>query len=321
MTYKITFSLFVTGQSESIARNHTEESKASNTKTFCSTIKALSRNIIHVWEGYAPEEQDYNGQNLCRIFVAVVKRKIVNLKEKILSFLPVKEFFRVIQRLPDEVSDEAKKCLEKEANIAFSLEEHNLIRDTLLRNSGDLMKTHGNLQVVSASKIKSKQNGRTVKMGPCIVMYVHVKGIIPVNEEPFPHKVGDFLVDVREGVFTNYGDPKLAIGCTISGKGKTGKIAGFVHLPNGNIGCLTCAHVFNIHENMEVDGKDVYQLSPNESNTPFGKVDKWIYDKGYTKNETEYKIGVDAALIEITDKVRYPKDGNYRHSVPPLVGK
>ena len=295
----------------------------------CAYLTALSPDIIHVWEGFKQYESEEQKHKLGRIFVAVVKRKLDNLKEKIKTCLSISETksLRVIQRLPNEVSDEAKKCLEKEANIAFSLEEHNKIRDTLLRNSGDLMKTHSNLQIVSASRLRSKHEGESFIIGPCIVLYVHVKGMIPVKEEPFPPTVGDFPVDVREGVFTNFADPRLAIGSTIKGKKDTsGKIAGFVQLPNGNIGSLTCAHVFDIHENMEVDDtestkEDVYQLSPSGSSDPFGKVYQRIYEPGFLKNESEYKIGIDAALIEITDKLRYPKDGNYKHSVSPSVGK
>ena len=162
-----------------------------------------------------------------------MKRKIDNLKKKFKTCLSVSETksLHVIQRLPNEVPDEAKKCLEKEANIASSLEEHNKIRDTLLRNSGDLMTTHSNLQIVSASRLRSKHEGDTFIIGPCIVLYVHEKGVIPVNEEPFSYKVEDFLIDVREDVYTNFADPRLAIGSRIARNKGTGKIAGFVQLP------------------------------------------------------------------------------------------
>ena len=91
------------------------------------------------------------------------------------------------------------------------------------------------------------------------------------------------------------------------------------------LGCLTCAHVFNIHEDTEVDDiepskDDVFQLTPSESNIPFGRVFQRIFEPGFLKSETEYKIGIDAALIEITDKFRCPIDGNYKHAIS-AVGK
>ena len=288
----------------------------------CASLKALSPDIIHVWEGFKPYEIKEQKQRLGRIFVAVVKKKLDNLNEKIKTCLSEKKSFRVIQRLPDEVSDEAKKCLKKEANLDFTLEMHKKLRDTIICHSRGLMKSHSNLELVSASKLRSRRNGEETIKWPCIVLYVHVKGIIPVKEQPFPDKVGDFLVDVREGVYTNFADPQLAMGSTIRGKDNIGKIAGFVHLPNGNIGCLTCAHVFKMHEDMEIDGiepakEDVFQVSPVLSNVPFGKLYKRIYEPG-GHNET---IGIDAALIEVTDRLRYPKDGNYKHSVSSLVGE
>ena len=202
----------------------------SNIDLSCSSLKALSPDIIRVWEGYRPTESDEERQNWGRIFVVVVKRKIYNLNEKVSN----KEPFRIVQKLADEVSGKAKVCLQKETGLAFTLQEHSDLRDTLLRNAENLMKSHSNLELVSVSKIKSKDSGHKIEENPCLVMYVHVKGIIPVNEMPFPEKVEGFIVDVREGVFNYYNDPKLAIGSTIRGNDKCGKIAGFVQLRTGN---------------------------------------------------------------------------------------
>ena len=283
-----------------------------------AAVKSSSPDIIRVWEGYIPEETDRVRDVRGPIFVAIVKTKIDNLDAKLSESGPI----RIIQRLPDEVSDETKQCSQKEASLDITLDEYNKIRDTLLRHSGDLLEAHSNLEVVSASKLKSVKNGSKTKKESCVVLYVHVKGIIPINETPFPKQLEQFPVDVREGVYTNYSDQQLAIGSTFRGNTNRGKIAGFINLPTGNMGCLTCAHVFDIHEPMETESTNegatesvtelVYQYLPYPSSTPFGKLYKHINEPG-GHTETGYKTGIDAALIEITDKLRYPKDGNYKH--------
>lgn len=263
----------------------------------------LSEKIIHVWFGYQTSQQP--------VFVAIatVKTANTNLQELFKQHSP----FPVIQRLPNEVSEEAKKCAEKEAGLTFSFDEHLKLREILTEHSEHLMNSHSNLLAVSASKVKFRKLGKQTDVKTCIVLYVHVKGIIPVGEQLFPEKIGQYEVDVREGVFQMYSGLKLAMGSCIGNiqSKSRGILGGFVRLNNGKLGCFTCAHVFSkCDSEREIE---VHQL-PCYSNKPFGKVIQNLNMTGDKEN-----TGVDAALIEITDISRVPDEGHFR--IKPGISK
>lgn len=200
--------------------------------------------------------------------------------------------------------------------MKFSFGEHLKLRETLTKHSEHLMSSHSNLLAVSASKLKSRNLGKQTELKTCIVLYVHVKGIIPVEEQLFPQEIGGFQVDVREAIVKLYMGNKLAMGSCIFSKlsGKPdlqGKLGGFVRFPNGKLGCLTCAHLFaNCDSQREIY---VYQ-NPSNFTQPFGKVVQKVVQPGDTNT-----IGLDAALIEITDILSTPDDGHFR--IESSVGK
>lgn len=274
----------------------------------CSFLKYLSDDIIQVWFGYKERQMP--------VFVVILEKENQNLD----ALFKKHSSFPLEQRLRHEASEEAKRCLIKEADLQFSFAEHCKLHDTLTQFSGDLINSHSNLLAISASKLKSRELGLRTNVETCIVLYVHVKGIIPIGEYRFPEKVGEFKVDVREAVFIKYS--KLSMSSCIVSKGSlVGRIGGFVNLPNGNMGCFTCAHVFN-YEGIERDLQDnsayVYQQVNDSSleKQPFGKVFKLVNEPSLPEIDN---IGVDVALMEITDKLKTPDDGSFQ--VFPSLGK
>ena len=170
--------------------------------------------------------------------------------------------FEVIQKQIGDVSPEARYVAdyERENKLQFSSEEIRDLQKCLNSNTEHLMNDHSNLLIISTSKVKSIRYGlpqASLKHKACVVLYVHVKGIIPLGEEPFPLELGGVPVDVRESIFEEYGRPddyleELMMGCKIATEYQTsGTLGGFVELKSGKVGCLTCCHVFKTATNKD----------------------------------------------------------------------
>ena len=200
--------------------------------------------------------------------------------------------FEVIQKEIGDLSPEAKYVAdyERENNMQFSQEETKKLQDCLDSNTERLMNEHSNLLIICASKVKSTRYGLpdpSLEQKACVVLYVHLKGIIPIGEEPFPAELDGFPVDVRESMFENYGRPddyfqNLIMGCKIQSEFTVyGTLGGFVRLKSGELGCLTCCHIFKTPESqhcfpkkkdvkMTKLKKNVYQ--PSMRTEAFGEV-------------------------------------------------
>lgn len=233
---------------------------------------------------------------------------------------------KIIQRSIGCVSEEAHVIsgMEITQMLEFSKAEQKRIHSCLAKNTPILMKEHSNLLMVSASKLKSEGFGTShskIYKNTCLVLYVDVKGFIPFGENAFPGQVEEFPVDVREGIFKTFSDPKdyhesLVMGCQIVTSYDTcGTLGAFVQLRDGYLGCLTCCHVFETADSVSDYRKDPMSLSffktevfqPVPSNEyKFGNFSTFIHDPG-----DENSIGIDAALIVVNSPQRYPKSGDF----------
>ena len=140
-----------------------------------------------------------------------------------------------------------------------------------------------------------------------------------MHESAFPKEIDGICVDVREGCFKTYmyqegaGDcpeyhKNLSMGCYITNNYQmSGSLGGFIRLPNKSIGCLTCKSRMELEKDIlaRTDFKrDVFQPGPSlEHNSKFGEVICRINREGKEK-----EVGVDVALIEITEKHREPRN-------------
>ena len=285
-----------------------------------TVIKKSLKGIKTLWTGYKP-------QNDVPVFVAVVYEQKDDFPTQVMNF-------EIIQHVEGQVSDEAKFVLsrEKEKRLTFSAEEQTSISKCLAKYSTRLMREHSNLKIVSASKIKSvkhESDYASYDELTCIVLYVDVKGIIPIHEELFPAELDGIPVDVREGTFKTYGKnpaeyhEQLMMGCQIVTDYETsGTLGGFLKMENNSFACLTCCHIFETPESLSDVEKDprnytFLQKGVYQPFAPFkiGGFIKWVK---YTGDEAN--IGVDAALVEILDPMRYPQSGDFPNAESSLAG-
>ncbi|MEW8548117.1 MAG: hypothetical protein AB2693_31830 [Candidatus Thiodiazotropha sp.] len=322
--------IVLTGSSDilSIVRrtyNHLSEIKPI-IQSVCAYVESSVPGLESFWLGYrltaASDVNEY-------VFVAQVADKKLQLPTVFCSL-------QIIKRHASQISKEATATAasEGEEKLRFTDSEHLRIRECLTKNTSKLMKEHTNLLIISASNIKSKgfnSKEAILKMQICIALYVQIKGIIPFGENHFPTNLDGFPVDVREGRFTTYSKnpddfhERLLMGCQIVTAYNTcGTLGGFVYLENGNVGCLTCCHVFETPESTEDYNKDpdshahvkrdVFQPAP-QTEFKFGNLIKFINEAGHSAD-----IGVDAALIEIINPFRIPTAGEFPNATSSVTG-
>ena len=207
-------------------------------------IKGQSGNIINVWPAYEYAKGSRLDAN--RIFFVVITKEpiVINVD------------FHVYQRNENEISSlneqENRSIREQEKSCDVDIGD---IKSCLSSNATKLMASHRNLTWVTASGIKSSGYRRSMehklKKIPCIALYVQIKGLIPIEEEPFEEVIDGYPVDVREGVFKLCGlstdlHQHIRIGCAIdSGFGtKQGTVGPFFKYESDpEMYLVTCAHV------------------------------------------------------------------------------
>ncbi|XP_048749724.2 uncharacterized protein LOC125661672 isoform X2 [Ostrea edulis] len=209
----------------------------------------------------------------------------------------------------------ANEC-NSEAIGLLPYELHDSTKPTMRVNENDLsdlFNNHSNISLINVSNVRSRgfnTSSYRIEKTPTLVIYCHVKGVIPIGERVFPEKVSGFEVDVREGT------------CSLAVRGlrmsenvhaddcaKLGTLGGFVDLQNSpGKAFLTCAHVVlptNVLQNQlaseYVRRREIIRVFDRENNE-IGKITKAVFDAGQPAN-----VSVDAALVEITD--RHPSDG------------
>jgi len=134
-------------------------------------------------------------------------------------------------------------------NIYLSAKSSANMQGIIEKHSDFLMSFHSNLFAIETSAIKIK-DGQILKE-ECIVLCCTGKGIMPLLEEQFPRKLGDYNVDVRQEYYSFVGnkyEKKLNLGWPIGhneneGSGTLGPI--FREQKNSipRYGFLTCSHV------------------------------------------------------------------------------
>ena len=230
----------------------------------------------------------------------------------------------IVQRKYRDISNEATDLYNIEKEITFSEKEQSCLEDCIKSHAETLMRKHSNLLIIRASKFKCRNYNspnKSIRPEVCIVLYVHVKGIIPLGEDPFPDNIDGIPVDVRESLFNFSVSPKeylcpLMMGCYFeSAHGKSGTLGGFVKDENGDICCITACHIFQPEIGQAGFNKDVYQ-PVNQPDYKFGEVLRHCFGEKYNN-----EITVDAALIKITDPRRVPKSGRFPDAESINAGK
>lgn len=295
-----------------------------NMLTSCveTLMTEMQKKIKSAWVGF---KQRYPN---VPIFVLISYNNGVKLSEKDIP----KSFrsFEFVFRHEFEVNEEAQEITKNEK---IRRTEMGGLKNTLSQNIDQLLRCHSNIEMVGVSTVRSVRYGLINPEripGNCIVVYVHVKGIIPYGEKEFPRRIENFPVDVREGKFVPYSNvpgameyhQNLLMGCQIVRcDGIKGTLGGFLDLEGGGIGILTCAHVAltEAEKITYLDSSPDDQLrhhasfpfrsprmgQPDEYHQ-FGTVLKFALKPGGPS-----EVGIDAAVVTITEPARKPVSGAF----------
>lgn len=223
-------------------------------------------------------------------------------------------------------SIEAENSVDKESNKYQDIVKENFtdINKTLAHHYEHILSKHSNIEAVRVSFVKQSKTN-SVEICPCIVIYCHVKSVVPYKEGSFPQtfshpdKSKSFKTDVRIGYFTlcpyfalssKEWNKEVAMGCSIGEM--NGQIAAtigpFVEVNGTQETCfLTVRHMFPPFERNIVGVKVVQpadgDLPPVQQN-PMPDRECGEVVAADVSNE------IDAALVKIVDE-RKPSRGHF----------
>ena len=291
-------------------------------KAICTYLRRkASGNLKDIWPAYFYDKSSKTANG--EITFIAIKADTCDLG--------IGDEYRMYTREASACSPESKYInrLELESED-FKRTDFSKLTNCVNENSATLMHNHSKLTMMSAScKISKCYTGNsngTILNRQCVTLYVHVKGYIPLQEEPFPEELGNYPVDVREAVFTQFvgGRPNeyhenLRMGCAITARTENGHVfvgtlGGFLEHPPYGLCCITCAHVICTDLN-KFPNKIIAQCTDQEAHVPvfqpcsegspsFGHLIGAVYNPG-----GDGASGVDVALIKIDS--RAPVDGTF----------
>ncbi|XP_053395009.1 uncharacterized protein LOC128555734 [Mercenaria mercenaria] len=294
----------------------------------CAHIKSKDEHILDVWAAYTL--QNTNSIKFVVSLEAFEKTGKDDIAESIRTDTMFDYF--LITRTVGEYSNESTEIINHNvtSDEYFDNDAYKKLQTCVAKYSVELMKQHKYLSIVSACSKKSTGYGDSWNLKPesCIVLYVHTKHYIPINEEPFKTHYDGIPVDVREGSFIPFGRTAtdvfehVQMGCQIggeveNGKYKKGTLGCFIDHPQYGVCGLTCAHVLlNSWDLIRLQSahngtfnwplhdmcKSVYQPA-NQTNS-IGETVQYIYKEG-----SESCTGMEVALFKLTS--RQPKSSDF----------
>ncbi|XP_052764628.1 uncharacterized protein LOC128206300 [Mya arenaria] len=192
-----------------------------------------------------------------------------------------------------------------------------------------LMQKHKYLNMITASGVRSRGFGKAHAIEPeiCIVLYVHTKGYIPIDEEAFEKSYHDIPVDVREGGFWGFNETvRIGDGIFRDGVGLVGSLGGFFEHPSLGLCGITSAHAVLKPEELKQcmeDGRlpankvdETYQIKTCNDHSDIGRLVMAFYSEG-----NDQEAGAEIAVFVIdsslsSDQVSVSFDGNNRQGQP-----
>ncbi|XP_062588290.1 uncharacterized protein LOC134249956 [Saccostrea cucullata] len=276
-------------------------------------IKSIQPNVIihSIWAGCKCPHFMGN-QNLSNSFdTLVVVSEGLNAEEiNMDKYLGIDVYFRDVDTFSKEASEMMRYEDENLSSVQISKTDIKV-----------LMKQHSNITLISASGVKSKGfdlgEGRPPTKLNTVVIYCRIKGIIPLGESMFPKHIGGFPVDVRESVVSfAAGHEGLRMGERIepTGENTFGTLGGFINIDDNRLGFITCAHVVcptirdpsSISDYINHTNPSVSILKENGRQMHIGKTLHGIFNLHQTCD-----MSIDAALVELTDKDKFPETGHF----------
>jgi hypothetical protein len=293
----------------------------------CKLIESMSNSILHVWPAYDTKANDDI------VFVVLTKSIEDKLQiEEELGGIGYNIFVTNIDSSSKESEQAIKQQTKLKANPChFQVED---ITNAINKHSDRLLQNHQYLSAISGSMVRSKnfslgQSKHCVSVQSCIVLYVIVKGKVPLHENKFEDHIDGIPVDVREGTFETTILPShsyfkaVKMGCQITSSTTSpsyGTLGGFFHHRELGLCGITCAHVVLDEASMhELRGEKklwsthspmVFQPDTRRPKYQLGPVKEAVYKTG-----NEHSSGIDMAIFKLEN--RAPKSGHFP-SVPGI---
>ncbi|XP_053373598.1 uncharacterized protein LOC123532211 [Mercenaria mercenaria] len=294
-------------------KGESEQNFHSYCHDICTFIKNKSDSILNVWPAYTTDEAN----EMC--FIVQTKEKLPELSDV---------DYPVYVRPVSQYSNENKIAMQrKEARdnmLEFKDVKH--IQEVINRHTSELLKCHSQLSVISGSGFRSKgydehdNSNHQIIPGKTVVMYVKIKGKVPLLEKLLPTELDGIPVDVREGGFEsaslNATDnlPNLRMGCQIASTLGAGTLGGFIHHSKYGLCATTCAHVVLSNAELKSSvtknyGKRTWEddekiICQPANGDKVGRVTETFF-----KASEEGSYGIDLAIFQIED--RPPNSGKF----------
>ncbi|WAR15830.1 hypothetical protein MAR_030424, partial [Mya arenaria] len=206
------------------------------TQEICVDIKSFGPNILDVYAAYKYPKSEPHAVT----FIVTVKNDDVNLE----NFAQ----YNIVKRTLHCYSNEGRDVIYSECNKQNRLnasDEYRL-KASIEINETLLMQRHRYLSMVSGSAVRSKcyKGNHVIEPTICLVLYVDVKGYVPIDETPFRDNYDGIAIDVREGGCWRLNSPiNIGEGIRRHTFDKEGSIGGFVEVPSLGLCGITSAHV------------------------------------------------------------------------------
>ncbi|KAH3726954.1 hypothetical protein DPMN_052835 [Dreissena polymorpha] len=196
------------------------------------------------------------------------------------------------------------------------------LRTCVRNNAKKLMEKHRYLSIIEGcSYILDKEPvGATNALNyePRLALYVHAKGYIPIDEEPFDTSYDGIKVVIRVGVFVPFArkadefHEHVRMGCKIQ-RSLNGTLGLFVEHHSYGLCGVSCAHVLLSAEEMmhcrERNGRIVLDSIDCDVYQPEHPHKIGILREDITKEGSDSESGLDIALFQIS--TRFPQDGKF----------
>ncbi|XP_053373325.1 uncharacterized protein LOC128546561 [Mercenaria mercenaria] len=287
-----------------------------SSETFLTICKMINRVIESKSQGINGTWTSYHANKKQIVFVVETNEKSMEVKVA---------DYHIYVRSTRESNGECAllfqtccKCKTKEEQIILEK-----LRKSINKHADNLMNSHSKLSVVLPSLKKSvgyKSRNQRIIDEPCITLYVPVKGLIPIEEDPFPKRIDDFQVDVIEGEFVPYAGyandfhEHLKMGLAIHGNARDkngeilgGTLGGFVDHPVHGLCGISSAHALLSRDNLVTNQTncsiEVSQPIGLDSK-PFGEIVSVLCCAGDASSP-----GMEVVLFKIHQ--RHPIDGSF----------
>ncbi|XP_053389218.1 uncharacterized protein LOC123533163, partial [Mercenaria mercenaria] len=275
----------------------------------CTFIKNKSDRILYVWPAYDTSEEEEV------VFVVVATGDV-----------KVDVGYRTYIRTVDHYNEEGKYVMHsrKSAENRLSASQSEKIRNVIDLYADTLMQNHRYISVITGGGVRSvgfATGNEEIIPEACVVVYVLIKGKIPLDEEKIPKTLDGIPVDIREGGFqtsvltASDFHTNVRMGCQITSSVKPdvyGTIGGFIEHPEYGLCGITCAHVLmneqymhNLRQqNKSVENEIVYQPDNKHEKRRLGPIKEVAYKAGGSGVP-----GIDLAVFQIDS--RPPECGNF----------